>query len=83
MQQNWIGKSEGAEITFKTAESDIDIKVYTTRPDTVFGSTYLVLSPENGILNKIVTDENKNKVEEYCNQAKLKNELLNKFYKNK
>ncbi len=54
MQRNWIGKSEGAEITFKTKESEF--KVFTTRPDTLFGATYMVLAPEHPLLEEIVAD---------------------------
>ncbi|MBN40154.1 MAG: leucine--tRNA ligase [Acidimicrobiaceae bacterium] len=54
MQRNWIGKSEGAEITFKTKESEF--KVFTTRPDTLFGATYMVLAPEHPLMKEIVAD---------------------------
>ncbi len=54
MQRNWIGKSEGAEITFKTEETEF--KVFTTRPDTLFGATYMVLAPEHPLLGEIVAD---------------------------
>tara|TARA_Y100000996_G_scaffold48593_1_gene33326 strand:- start:642 stop:3035 length:2394 start_codon:yes stop_codon:yes gene_type:complete len=75
MQKNWIGKSEGAEILFKVDGLDLSINVYTTRPDTIYGSTYLVISPESSLLNSIVTDDFKDAVDEYCEKAKLKNEL--------
>ena len=54
MQRNWIGKSEGAEITFETKETEF--KVFTTRPDTLFGATYMVLAPEHPLLGEIVAD---------------------------
>ena len=54
MQRNWIGKSEGAEIIFKTKESEF--KVFTTRPDTLFGATYMVLAPEHPLVEEIVAD---------------------------
>ena len=75
MQQNWIGKSEGAEILFKVDGSDLNINIYTTRPDTIYGSTYLVISPESTYLRSVVADEKKSIVKDYCDKAKLKNEL--------
>ena len=54
MQRNWIGKTKGAEVDFKIDGFDKTLKVYTTRPDTLFGATYMVLSPEHPIL-KIAT----------------------------
>jgi len=65
MQRNWIGKSEGAEVTFKVENSDDEIKVFTTRPDTLFGVTYVVLAPEHPLVDKITTDEHKKSVDEY------------------
>ncbi|OQB24920.1 MAG: Leucine--tRNA ligase [Firmicutes bacterium ADurb.Bin182] len=52
-QRNWIGRSEGAEVDFKIFNSDLAIRVYTTRPDTMFGATYMVIAPEHPILNKL------------------------------
>ena len=76
MQKNWIGKSNGAILKFKVAEfPDIEIPVFTTRPDTVFGVTYLVVAPEYPIIDKLVTPENKEKVEEYINNAKRLTEI--------
>jgi leucyl-tRNA synthetase len=76
MQQNWIGKSQGAELFF-TVESapNIQIKVFTTRPDTVFGVSYLVIAPENPLVEKLTTSENKDKVQAYVEAARLKSEI--------
>jgi len=72
MQKNWIGKSVGAEINFKLIGSNNNISIYTTRPDTIFGCTYMVISPEH----PIVQDLNSNpEIAEYCNNASKKNEL--------
>jgi leucyl-tRNA synthetase len=75
-QINWIGKSEGAEIDFGITNSDEMLKVYTTRPDTIFGATFMVVSPEHPILNKIkFLINNFNEVEIYQKQALLKSEF--------
>ena len=76
MQRNWIGKSEGAELNF-TVESkpNVKITVFTTRPDTVFGVSYLVLAPENPLVQELVTDEQRAAVEEYVAKSKRKTEL--------
>ena len=55
MQRNWIGKSEGAEVLFRIDGTDRTVTVFTTRPDTLFGATYLVLSPEHELVNAITT----------------------------
>lgn len=52
-QINWIGRSEGAEVKFKIANSDEELTVYTTRPDTLFGATYMVVAPEHEFINKL------------------------------
>jgi leucyl-tRNA synthetase len=65
MQKNWIGKSEGALINFKIDESDTSIDVFTTRPDTLHGVTYVVLAPENPLVEELTTSEFKEKVLEY------------------
>jgi leucyl-tRNA synthetase len=75
MQQNWIGKSYGAEITFEVYNSKERFTVFTTRPDTLFGATYMVLSPEHRLVNKITTSERKNEVEEYQNKVKSLSEI--------
>ncbi|MGO1527544.1 MAG: leucine--tRNA ligase [Senegalia sp. (in: firmicutes)] len=56
MQKNWIGKSEGAEINFKIKDFDNELNVFTTRPDTIYGVTYMVLAPEHPLVNKLVKD---------------------------
>ena len=74
MQRNWIGKSIGAEVIFKT-DAGIDITVYTTRPDTLFGATYMVLSPEHPAVKKLTTPECRAAVEAYQAEAAKKSEL--------
>ena len=72
-QKNWIGSSEGAEVKFKIANMDKTLTVYTTRPDTLFGATYMVISPEHPILKELENKiENLNDVQEYQKQASLK-----------
>ena len=76
IQKNWIGKSEGAEVTFKVdGFDDVTFTVFTTRPDTLFGATYCVLSPELELVNKITTEEQKAQIEEYKKQAASKSDL--------
>ncbi|MFV0555985.1 MAG: leucine--tRNA ligase [Lactovum sp.] len=75
MQRNWIGKSVGADVTFNVAESSEKFTVFTTRPDTLFGVTYAVLSPEHPLIEKIVGAEELEKVKEYQRQAALKSDL--------
>lgn len=75
MQRNWIGKSEGAEVTFKVENSDDEIKVFTTRPDTLFGVTYVVLAPEHPLVDKVTTDDRKIFVDEYRESTKLLTEI--------
>lgn len=76
MQKNWIGKSYGTVLKFKVAELDnVEIPVFTTRPDTVFGVTYLVVAPEYSIIDKLITPENKEKVREYIESSKRKSEI--------
>ncbi|HEY6436064.1 MAG TPA: leucine--tRNA ligase, partial [Ignavibacteriaceae bacterium] len=65
MQRNWIGKSIGAEVDFIVADSNEVIKIFTTRPDTLFGATYMVLAPEHSVVDKLTTSECKSKVDEY------------------
>lgn len=75
MQTDWIGKSYGAEIDFPVDGSDKKIKVYTTRPDTLYGATFMVLSPEHSIIKDIVTDEHKKEIEEYIYTASTKSNV--------
>ena len=76
MQANWIGKSHGAIIKFKVKEIEgLEVPVYTTRPDTVYGITYLVVAPEYKDIEKLTTPENKTKVEEYRANARKMSEI--------
>ncbi|MDB6130557.1 MAG: leucyl-tRNA synthetase [Verrucomicrobiales bacterium] len=75
MQRNWIGKSEGAEVVFQIARNPETITVFTTRPDTLFGATYLVLSPEHKLVDRIVSAAQKEAVEAYKQQAASKSDL--------
>ncbi|MDI3310200.1 MAG: leucine--tRNA ligase [Thermoanaerobacterium sp.] len=75
MQRNWIGKSDGAEIEFKVDGKDISFKVFTTRADTLYGVTYVVLAPENEIVDLITTDEHKRNVEDYKEYARKQSEI--------
>ena len=75
MQRNWIGKSIGACVTFKIDNSAETFEVFTTRPDTLFGATFCVLSPEHIAVNKITTAAQKKSVEDYINQAGAKSDL--------
>src|SRR5690625_1423502 len=68
MQRNWIGRSEGAEVVFDVDGFDESFKVFTTRPDTLFGATYAVLAPEHPLVKKIVSSEQKEAVETYLQQ---------------
>ena len=75
-QKNWIGRSEGAEVTFKIADSDETLTVYTTRPDTLFGATYMVVAPEHHIIDKLSNKiTNMNEIQEYKHQASLKSDF--------
>lgn len=75
MQRNWIGRSEGAEVTFTVDGYDDEITVFTTRPDTLFGATYMVLAPEHKLVEKITTAEQKEAVEAYKKQVASKSDL--------
>ncbi|HZV13288.1 MAG TPA: class I tRNA ligase family protein, partial [Candidatus Kapabacteria bacterium] len=76
MQKNWIGRSEGAEIQFPLAQSNKEhITVFTTRPDTIFGATYMVLAPEHPMVDKITSGAQKKAIEEYRQQAARKSDL--------
>lgn len=75
MQRNWIGRSEGAEVTFGIEGHDESFTVFTTRPDTLYGATYAVLAPEHKLVEKITTSEQKAAVEAYLEQAKHKSDL--------
>lgn len=75
LQKNWIGKSSGAEIEFPLEGSEQKITVFTTRPDTLYGVTYLTLAPENSLVLQIATPDQKKEVEEYIARTALKSEL--------
>ena len=75
MQRNWIGRSEGASITFNVEDINDQIEVFTTRPDTIYGATFLVLSPEHELVNKITTSEHQESVEKYQQEAAMKSDL--------
>jgi leucyl-tRNA synthetase len=75
LQRNWIGRSEGAEIDFTIANLDDKIRVFTTRPDTLYGATYMVLAPEHSLVDLIVTEEQWPEVRDYRERAARKSEL--------
>ena len=75
MQRNWIGRSVGANVTFKVAGSDAAFTVFTTRPDTLFGATYTVLAPEHELIQAITTPEQKAAVEAYVAETAKKSDL--------
>ncbi|MEK5488010.1 MULTISPECIES: leucine--tRNA ligase [Lysinibacillus] len=75
MQRNWIGRSEGAEVTFAIDGSDQNFTVFTTRPDTLFGATYCVLAPEHKLVEQITTAEQRQAVEAYLEKVKMKSDL--------
>lgn len=76
MQKNWIGKSYGAVLKFKVAEVEgLEIPVFTTRPDTVFGVTFMAVSPEYPDIDKLITPENREKVQNYIENAKKMSEI--------
>jgi leucyl-tRNA synthetase len=75
MQRNWIGRSEGAEVLFRVEDSDVEIAVFTTRPDTLFGATYMVVSTESELLEQIVPPKHKAEVRAYQAEAAKKSDL--------
>ena len=75
LQRNWIGKSEGCEVKFKVKDIDSNITVYTTRPDTLFGATYIVLSPEHPLVREIVAPEKQTEVDDYIKLASTKSDF--------
>ncbi|OFY42640.1 MAG: leucine--tRNA ligase [Bacteroidetes bacterium RBG_13_44_24] len=75
MQRNWIGRSTGAEVDFAIDGLNEKITVFTTRPDTLFGATYMVIAPEYSLVNLITTDENRKAVNDYIKAASLKSDL--------
>jgi len=83
MQRNWIGKSTGALINFKIQNINDKIKVFTTRCDTIYGVSYLVLAPENHLVNELTTNEFKNSIASYINKTKSKSDLERQTNKEK
>ena len=75
MQRNWIGRSEGAIVQFPVIDSDIVLETYTTRPDTLFGTTYVVIAPEHKELSSLVPASHKEAVEAYVQKVEMKSEL--------
>lgn len=75
LQTNWIGRSEGVQFSMKIADSDIAFSIFTTRPDTIFGTTFAVLAPEHPLVEKITTPEQKSTVEDYIVQSRRKGEI--------
>lgn len=74
IQRNWIGRSEGAEMTFKVKGMDLDLEIFTTRPDTSWGVTFMVLAPESDLVEKLTTSEYKEKVQAYIDKTKKRSE---------
>ena len=75
MQKHWIGKSTGSEVTFKVVDSDISFNTFTTRIDTLFGVSYVVLAPENELVDKLTTSDNKEAVEAYKEAAAKQSDI--------
>lgn len=75
MQRNWIGKSQGAEVDFKIENTDKKFSVFTTRVDTLYGCTYVVLAPEHPLVKEITTEDQKESVENYINECQRKSDL--------
>lgn len=74
-QVNWIGRSKGVEISFKVADRDESVTVFTTRPDTLFGATFMVLAPEHPMVHDIVTEDRHDEINAYIAQAQAKSEI--------
>ncbi len=83
MQKNWIGRSLGADVDFQVDGSEGSIKVFTTRADTLFGATFLVLAPEHELASKLTTAENKSKVDQYIKASSAKSEIERQENKDK
>ena len=75
LQANWIGRSKGASVNFRVENRKEIINVFTTRPDTLYGATYIVLAPEHPLVQKLTSAEQKEKVQAYIDQAKVKSDL--------
>ncbi len=79
IQRNWIGKSEGASLRFSVENSSEQIEVFTTRPDTIYGVTFMILAPEHELVKSITTASQKEEIESYCQQVALKSERDRQF----
>ncbi|MDP3971097.1 MAG: leucine--tRNA ligase [bacterium] len=75
MQKNWIGRSEGTEVIFQVKDQTAELKVYTTRVDTIYSAAFMVLAPEHELVDKLTTDEQRTEVDAYVKQATAKTEL--------
>ena len=73
-QRNWIGRSEGAEVQFKVKDSDLEFTIFTTRADTMFGVTFMVLAPESELVAQLTTPEQKAEVDAYLDRTKKRTE---------
>ena len=73
-QRNWIGRSEGTEVRFRVKDSDIEFTIFTTRADTMFGVTFMVLAPESELVPMLTTEEQKAEVEAYLDRTKKRTE---------
>jgi len=75
IQRNWIGRSEGAQMFFDVVDSDAKIEIYTTRPDTIFGATYMVLAPEHDLVEKLTTEGQRGAIDKYLAYVKSRSEI--------
>src|SRR5690606_15632679 len=75
MQRNWIGKSVGASVKFPLPQLQTNIEVFTTRVDTIFGASFIVLAPEHELVNTLTTDEQRSDIEQYKEKTAKKSEL--------
>lgn len=75
IQSNWIGRSEGASVFFDVVDHDEKIEIFTTRPDTIYGATYMVLAPEHDLVSQLTTTEQASEIEEYIQYVKAKSEI--------
>ncbi len=82
IQRNWIGRSNGVSLTFNIEEQNESIEVFTTRPDTLYGVSFIVLAPEHELVRKITSPQQKNTVEDYVKNVKLKSEIDRQSSKN-
>ena len=83
MQKNWIGRSVGAEVEFTVSGQDSKITVFTTRPDTLFGATYIALAPEHPLISQLVNSDTREKVEAYVQASQQKSDVDVKRIKRK